>query len=82
MQERADRAKRIQLKLQSAPRKGMQAKAVVAAITATNPPKIKMDAGHWTKREGEKGVSYKRLIGAGGYGEIHEVCLQLKRGLC
>ena len=73
MQERAERAKQIQLELQSAPRKGMQAKAVVAALTVPNPQKGKMDAVHWTKREGEKGVSYRRLIGVGGYGEIHEV---------
>jgi hypothetical protein len=56
-----------------APRKGIQAKAAVAAITAPNPQKRKTEEGEWTKREGEKGVSYKRLIGAGGYGEIHEV---------
>ncbi len=51
----------------------MEAKAAVAAITAPNPQKRKATEGEWTKREGKKGVSYKRLIGAGGHGEIHEV---------
>lgn len=51
----------------------MKAKAAAAAITAPNPQKRKVKEGEWTKREGESGVSYTRLIGAGGYGEIHEV---------
>ena len=51
----------------------MQAKAAVAAITAPNPQKRTATEGEWTKRDGEKEVSYKRLIGAGCYGEIHEV---------
>ena len=28
---------------------------------------------HWTVREEEQGISHQRLIGKGGFGEVHEV---------
>ena len=39
-----------------------------------------MDVSEWTMREGE-GNSYVGLIGAGGYGEIHEVIVFMRFSL-
>ena len=32
-----------------------------------------MSALHWTLRDDETNVSHQKLLGAGGYGEVHKV---------
>jgi hypothetical protein len=38
----------------------------------------KMGDDYWSTREGETGIEHVRLIGAGGFGEVHEVCILTK----
>jgi hypothetical protein len=41
------------------------------------PPKAK----HWTIREEESEISHRKLLGKGGFGEVHEVRAFLRRVL-
>jgi len=41
----------------------------VLAQTTEAPAKSK----HWTVREGETGILHGKLVGRGGFGEVHEV---------
>ena len=35
--------------------------------------KVGSKAKHWTIKEEETGISHQRLLGSGGFGEVHEV---------
>lgn len=79
MKLRAERAQQIQLQLRNSPIRGKGAARHILNTGGVPPPvtlqriQLKTDVGHWTKGEGENNIVYRRLIGAGGYGEVHEV---------
>jgi hypothetical protein len=80
MKLRAERAQRIQLQLRKLAIRGKAAARHVLRTRGVPPPvtqsiSLKAEIEHWTKKEDEKNVMYRRLIGAGGFGEVHEVCL-------
>jgi len=37
-------------------------------------PLVALNHKHWTIRDEETELSHRRLLGIGGFGEVHEVC--------
>lgn len=55
----------------------MDPNAIVAVDMPTTKPDISVKSKHWTIREAETAISHQKLLGTGGFGEVHEVSFLL-----